>query len=104
MRYAGAIAFGVLVSARASFCLDNKNRKLLEFFNEDLPKTAAVPPTDCVVLCGKAYTRFYTLLHVCVKRSLVLQIESELRMSVIASFTERTLEPYGFIFTYFLLF
>ena len=33
-----ATAFGVLVSARASFWLDNNNRKLFKFFNEDLTK------------------------------------------------------------------
>ena len=31
--------FGVLVSARASFWLDNKNRKLFGCLYEDFPKT-----------------------------------------------------------------
>ena len=44
--FAGAIAFGVLVSARASFWLDKKIRKLFECFHEDLPKPTHVPPTD----------------------------------------------------------
>ena len=33
--YVGAIAFGVLVGARGSLWLDNKNRKLFDCFNED---------------------------------------------------------------------
>ena len=40
---AGAIAFGVLVSARASFLLDKKIRKLFESFHEDLPKRHLFP-------------------------------------------------------------
>ena len=36
--FAGAIVFGVFVSARASFWLDKKIRKLFECFHEDLPK------------------------------------------------------------------
>ena len=40
--FAGAIAFGVLVSARASFWLDKKVRKLFECFHKDLPKPTAV--------------------------------------------------------------
>ena len=34
------------VSTRAVSWLDNKNRKLFECFNEDLPKTAFFPPTE----------------------------------------------------------
>ena len=45
LRYAGMTIFWVLVSAHASFWLDNKGQKLFECFNEDLPKTALVPPT-----------------------------------------------------------
>ena len=37
---AGAIAFGVLVSARASSCLDEMIRKLFDSFHEDLLKPA----------------------------------------------------------------
>ena len=43
--FAGAIAFGVLVSARNSFWLDKKIRKLFEYFYEDFQKPALVPPT-----------------------------------------------------------
>ena len=43
--FAGAITSGVLVSARASFWLDKKIRKLFKYFNEDLPKPALVPTT-----------------------------------------------------------
>ena len=46
--FAGAIAFGVLVSARASFWLDKMIRKLFEYFNEDLPKPEFVPQTVLV--------------------------------------------------------
>ena len=38
------------MSARASFRLDNNNRKLFEFLNEDLPETARVPPTGKVAV------------------------------------------------------
>ena len=41
----GPIVIGVLKSARASFWLDKKIRKFVDCFNEDLPKTALVPPT-----------------------------------------------------------
>ena len=44
--FAGAIVLGVLVSVRASFWLDKKIQKLFECFNEYLPKTALIPPTD----------------------------------------------------------
>ena len=40
-----AIDHGVLVSARASFRLDEIIRKLFECFNEDLPNLALVPST-----------------------------------------------------------
>ncbi len=40
-----AIAFGVLVSARTGFWLDEIIRNLFERFNEDLPKPALIPPT-----------------------------------------------------------
>ena len=40
--FVSAIAFGVLVSARASFGLDELNRTLCECFNEDLPKLALI--------------------------------------------------------------
>ncbi len=39
-----AIAFGVLVSTRACFWLDEIIRKFVECFNEDLPKPALTPP------------------------------------------------------------
>ena len=42
--FASAIAFGVLLSARASFWLDNNDRKLFECFNEDLPKSDLILP------------------------------------------------------------
>ena len=45
--FSGAIAFGVLTSAHASFWLDKKIWKLFECFHKDLPKPALVPPTDC---------------------------------------------------------
>ncbi len=41
-----AIAFGVLVSSRASFWLDKKTRKFFECFNEDLPKLVLIPLTE----------------------------------------------------------
>ena len=50
--FAGAKAFGVLVSARASFWLDKKIRNLFECFQEDFPKPALVPPTDKYFLSG----------------------------------------------------
>ena len=46
--FADAIAFRVLVSACASFRLDNNIRKLFECFNEDLPKLALVSTTALV--------------------------------------------------------
>ena len=39
------IAVGVLVSARASFWLDEISRKLVERFNEVFPKPELVPPS-----------------------------------------------------------
>ena len=47
--FAGAIAFGVFVSARASFWLDKKISEILRllpvnFLHENLPKPAFVPP------------------------------------------------------------
>ena len=50
LRYAGAIAFGVLLGAHASFWLDNKNWKVFDYFNEDLPKMALVPLTDPLLM------------------------------------------------------
>ena len=44
--FVGAIAFGVFVSTRASFWLDKIIRKLVKFFNEDLPKPKLVVRTE----------------------------------------------------------
>ena len=40
-----ASASGALVSARASSSLDEIIQKLFEYFNDDLPKLALIPPT-----------------------------------------------------------
>ena len=64
--FAGAIAFGVLVSARASFWLNKKIRKLLESFHEDLPKPALVPRLYKKLFVWRTFRLSFFCIDVCI--------------------------------------
>ncbi len=58
--FARAIAFGVLVSPRASFWLDEIIRKFFQCLYKDLPTLALTPPTVIMV----AHSCFYSIVIV----------------------------------------
>ena len=60
LRYVAVTIFGVL----ALFLDNNNNRKLFEYFNEDLPKTALVPSTEVPFLTNLHYPIMSSRQHV----------------------------------------
>ncbi len=60
--FVDVITFGVLLSARASFWLDEIIRKFFECFNEDLPKPALYSP-EWIEIFTNVSTVYFGKVH-----------------------------------------